>query len=226
MGVDLGPSQLASLLQYFQELQKWSKRINLIARSTDEQQVIEKHFLDSLTLYPLLARHRGGDISLLDVGTGAGFPGLVLAAVMSEVRVSLLEPRLKRVSFLRHVVRTLQLTNVEIIADRVESFTAKGVRPYRYVTSRAVAAPAKALSLLHPFLEYGAQAILMAAKEESVQVVKQTAQPYRLVEVITYRLPFSGAGRVIGLVGLNKGDSDKAPAGQRWSAEGTGVDVG
>ena len=112
----LDAAAVERLFVYFTELLRWSRKINLIAKGTPDAEILEKHFLDSLTLLPLLDTP---DSHLLDVGTGAGFPGLVCKAARPDLTVTLLEPRLKRVSFLRHVIRTLNLTGVEALACRV-----------------------------------------------------------------------------------------------------------
>ncbi len=110
------PAALANLQRYFTELEKWSRKINLVARAAPEQ-IIENHFLDSLTLLPLIASHKAH--SLLDVGSGAGFPGLALKIACPELTVTLMEPRQKRVSFLRHVIRCLHLDNIRVIEERL-----------------------------------------------------------------------------------------------------------
>lgn len=98
LGINLEPAACERLQIYLNELMKWNQRINLIARNTGEQQAIEIHFLDSLALLPLLTRTDDA-VHLLDVGSGAGFPGLVLACVLPEAHFTLVEPRQKRVSF-------------------------------------------------------------------------------------------------------------------------------
>ena len=95
LGIPLGDEAIERLLIYLAQLMKWSRRVNLIARDTPEEQAVELHFLDSLTLAPLLQEPEA--VHLLDVGTGAGFPGLVLACVLPEARFTLVEPRQKRV---------------------------------------------------------------------------------------------------------------------------------
>ncbi len=110
------PAALVSLQRYFAELEKWGRKINLVARAAPEQ-IIENHFLDSLTLLPLIADMEAQ--SLLDVGSGAGFPGLALKIACPALTVTLIEPRQKRVSFLRHVIRCLHLDNIKIIEERL-----------------------------------------------------------------------------------------------------------
>ncbi len=110
------PAALANLQRYFAELEKWGRKINLVARAAPEQ-IIENHFLDSLTLLPLIASQKAQ--SLLDVGSGAGFPGLALKIACPELTVTLMEPRQKRASFLRHVIRCLHLDKIRVIEERL-----------------------------------------------------------------------------------------------------------
>jgi len=200
LGLDLGTEEYQRLLVYFAELAKWSQRINLIARDTPEPQIIENHFLDSLTLLPLL-RGRSEPVHLLDVGTGAGFPGLVLACVLPEAQFTLVEPRQKRVSFLRHLVRTLGLTQVEVIADRIEAHAAGWQGRFSHVTSRAVAEPGLFLPLVRPLLTPETRVILMLAREESLAGIERLSSgPWRIEETRTLTLPFSGAPRLLAVV--------------------------
>ena len=133
LGLAMDVAGVERLLVYLAELMKWSRRVNLIARDTPEAQVVETHFLDSLTLLPFL--DGAGEVHLLDVGSGAGFPGLALACVRPDARFTLCEPRQKRVSFLRHVVRTLGLANVEVVsaAVRVMPVPAVSICPTRTI---------------------------------------------------------------------------------------------
>jgi len=200
LGLDLGTESYQRLLVYFTELAKWSQRINLIARDTQELQIIENHFLDSLTLLPLL---QGQDepVHLLDVGSGAGFPGLVLACVLPGARFTLVEPRQKRVSFLRHLIRTLGLTQVEVIADRIEAHAGEWQGRFSHVTSRAVAEPGLFLPLVRPLLTPETRVILMLAREESLAGIERLASgPWRIEETRTLTLPFSGAPRLLAVV--------------------------
>ncbi len=124
------------LFVYFTELKKWSRRVNLIAKGATDEDILEKHFLDSLTLLPFLSAENP---HLLDIGTGAGFPGLVCKVVMPELQVTLVEPRFKRVSFLRHIVRTLQLQDIRVLECRAEDAENLSVDDgFTHITSRAV----------------------------------------------------------------------------------------
>jgi 16S rRNA (guanine527-N7)-methyltransferase len=178
---------------------KWSQRINLIARNTAEAQVIENHFLDSLSLVPLLVEHKASH--LLDVGTGAGFPGLVLACVLPNTRCTLVEPRQKRVVFLRHIVRSLGLDHVEIVADRIEPYLTTWQGRFSHIVSRAVAEPSIFLLLTRPLLGPKTQVILMLARDEALAPIAHLPNgPWRIVATQSFTLPFSGAARLLALV--------------------------
>lgn len=195
LGLPLGSEAVERLLVYLAELMKWSRRINLIARDTPEAQVIENHFLDSLTLLPLL---HGAAVHLLDVGTGAGFPGLALACVLPEARFTLVEPRQKRVTFLRHVIRTLGLSNTEVVADRIEPHVAAWQGRFSHITSRAVAEPSLFLPLIRPLVAPATRVILMLARDEALAGIEQIPSgPWRIDDIKKITLPFSGAPRLL-----------------------------
>ncbi|WP_448871541.1 16S rRNA (guanine(527)-N(7))-methyltransferase RsmG [Desulfobulbus propionicus] len=200
LGLNLGERDLELLLGYLAELLKWRRKVNLIARETPEPQVIENHFLDSLTLLPLV---RGAKAHLLDVGTGAGFPGLVLACVLPEVRFTLVEPRQKRVSFLRHVIRALGLTNTEVVADRIEPHLRDWQGRFTHITSRAVAEPTLFLPLIRELVTPRVRVLLMLAHEQGL-VGLDTCDGglWRILEQHRLTLPFSRAPRLVTVVGI------------------------
>ena len=201
MGIGLSEEDLDRLLVYVAELAKWSRRINLIARDTPELQILENHFLDSLTLLPLLRSQGRGPVHLLDVGSGAGFPGLVLAIVMPEAQFTLVEPRQKRVSFLRHLIRTLGQTNVEVVADRIEPHAAAWQGRFSHITSRAVAEPLVFLPLVRPLLTPEVKVILMLARAEALAGVEaDDSGLWRVGETRALHLPFSGVPRLLAVV--------------------------
>ena len=200
LGIVLNRKDGERLLIYFAELAKWSQRVNLIARDTPELQILENHFLDSLTLLPLL-REQEPPARLLDVGTGAGFPGLVLACVLPEAQCTLVEPRQKRVSFLRHLIRTLGLTNTSVVAERIEAHAAAWRGRFTHITSRAVAEPSLFLPLVRPLVAPETRVILMLAREEALAGIEQLPSgPWQCCETRSLRLPFSGAPRLLAVV--------------------------
>ncbi|NIA05072.1 MAG: 16S rRNA (guanine(527)-N(7))-methyltransferase RsmG [Proteobacteria bacterium] len=151
LGIGLDEHARRRLLRYCEELQKWNRKINLIARNTSLPDIIEKHFLDSLTLLPVLSEMAPGPGPLLDVGSGAGFPGLVVKIARPARQVLLLEPRQRRSVFLRHIIRTLSLAGIEVSTARVED---DGPRPgddnFAVITGRAVADVARFLKMVGP----------------------------------------------------------------------------
>ena len=199
LGLAMDAAGVERLLAYLAELMKWSRRVNLIARDTPEAQVVETHFLDSLTLLPFL--DGAGEVHLLDVGSGAGFPGLALACVRPDARCTLCEPRQKRVSFLRHVVRTLGLKNVEVVADRVEAQASAWQGRFTHITSRAVAEPAAFLPLVRPLVTPATRVLLMLARAEGLAGIDRLVSgPWRVDAERRFVLPFSGAPRLVAAV--------------------------
>ena len=136
IGIDVTDSQLMQLDKYYHLLTLWNEKINL-TRITEENDVYLKHFYDSLTLYRVIDLN--SDLSLCDVGTGAGFPGLVLKIVFPTLRITLVDALLKRVNFLKLVIDELGLKDIEVYHDRAESFARVNREKFDIVTSRAVA---------------------------------------------------------------------------------------
>lgn len=199
LGLAMDAAGVERLLAYLAELMKWSRRVNLIARDTPEAQAVETHFLDSLTLLPFMDEMEAPH--LLDVGSGAGFPGLALACVRPDARFTLCEPRQKRVSFLRHVIRTLGLANVEVVAERVEAHLPDWPGRFTHLTSRAVAEPAAFLPLVRPLVTPGARVLLMLARAEGLAGIDRLASgPWRVEAERRFVLPFSGAPRLVAAV--------------------------
>jgi len=182
-----------TFIVYLSELQKWNKKINLIGK-TSEKNIIEKHFFDSLLLLSHLEKSH--ELKLLDVGSGAGFPGLVLKAACPFLFLTLAEPRQKRVSFLRHIVRTLKLDHVEIIDARIEPEEEPPKSTFPLITCRALSTIAEFLELIRHHSSSDGFVICMKgprAEEEINQWQKDFPQsPFTLVDSTKYHLPFSG----------------------------------
>jgi len=153
LGVELGTKEIERFEILLSELKGWNKETNLTGITTDKE-IILKHFLDSLTLLP----HIGPKItSILDVGTGAGFPGLPLKIVRREVTLGLLEATKKKTDFLEHVVKKLDLADVKIINSRAED-AGQNLRfreSFDVVVSRAVADLKILAEYCLPFLKFG-----------------------------------------------------------------------
>ena len=132
-GVVLSDNQLKQLDDYAKFLVEYNEKVNLTA-ITEYEDIIEKHFYDSL----ICSLHKKIEGTLVDVGTGAGFPGVVLKIVYPDLKVTLLEPLNKRCVFLNELIKRLGLKNIEVINVRGEDYSLKVREKYDFVTARAV----------------------------------------------------------------------------------------
>jgi 16S rRNA (guanine527-N7)-methyltransferase len=130
LGISLEPAQLDALAALAAELADWNSRVNLTAITAPDE-VVDKHLLDSLAVLPLLK-----GLTVADIGSGAGFPGLPLAIADPDRRFTLIESTGKKVKFIRHAVEKLALPNVEVVLGRAESY--RPVRPFDAVVARAL----------------------------------------------------------------------------------------
>lgn len=164
MGIRLTQRQLHALAVYERELLDWNTRFNLTAIKNTEE-IRTKHFLDSLTC--LLAMRDTPCEKLIDIGTGAGFPGLALKIAMPAVRLTLVESVGKKADFCRHMVKCLALDQVEVVQERAETL---GQMPafreqYDWAVARAVAVMPVLAEYLLPLVRVGGS--ILAMKGES-----------------------------------------------------------
>ena len=131
LGVDLVDNQVDKFIELTDLLIRWNKKINLTS-ITKPEEVITKHILDSLSLLP----HVHGN-KVLDVGTGAGFPGVPLALMLPEVEFTLLDSNNKKITFIKHVAAKLGLTNLSATHSRIQDL--KATQPFTSITARAFA---------------------------------------------------------------------------------------
>lgn len=124
----LSPALAEPLIEYQRHLARWNRAYNLTA-VRDPEQMARRHLLDSLAVLPYV------ETPLLDVGSGAGLPGLPLAIARPDLAVTLLDAAGKKARFLRHIVRELRLPNVEVVESRIENYRPQ--RPFATVISRA-----------------------------------------------------------------------------------------
>src|SRR5579864_8001833 len=174
----VGTLVVARFLRYRQELLDWNTRINLTA-ITDPEEVLFKHFLDSLSL--LLAYDKP-QCRLLDIGSGAGFPGLPLKIVRPQWQVTLLEATGKKVTFLRHMIEVLQFEGVEAVHGRAEELAHNGSfrASFDVVTARAVASLPMLLEYAAPFCRVGGQ-IILPKKGELAEELAQGKRASQMV---------------------------------------------
>lgn len=147
---------------YKNELLIWNDKYNLTA-ITEPSEIWQKHFEDSLTVAKAFDFSKGNPL-VIDVGTGAGFPGLPLKIKFPNIKLTLLDSAKKKIDFLEHIVNILRLDNVDIVCERAENFARRKREFYDLAVSRAVS-DLKILSELSlPFVKIGGKFIAMKAK--------------------------------------------------------------
>lgn len=131
--VKMSDEQLSQFDSYARFLVEYNEKINLTA-ITEYSEIVEKHFYDSL----LLSKYRKMEGTLVDVGTGAGFPGVVLKIAYPELKVKLIEPLHKRCVFLNELIERLDLKDIEVLNVRAEDYSKNHREAFDFVTARAV----------------------------------------------------------------------------------------
>jgi 16S rRNA (guanine527-N7)-methyltransferase len=167
---------LAQLSTYLDLLVKWNDRTNLSA-IRDPRQVVSRHFGESL----FAARHLPAGRTLLDLGSGAGFPGLPIALARPDLSVTLAESQNKKASFLREVVRTLQVP-VEVWAGRVEAMPSD--RRFDLVTLRAVDRPEAALTAARARRAEGGSIVHFTVGEPSAERIRVPGSTAGVLEIL------------------------------------------
>jgi 16S rRNA (guanine527-N7)-methyltransferase len=202
LGIPLSPHTVARLVLYLQELIRWNAKVNLTGM-TAERDIISKHFLDSLaackviTPDPGLIRP-GPARRVLDVGTGAGFPGLVLKLQDPDLAVTLLEPSQKKAAFLHHTIGLLGLSGVAVLIQRLEQLAGPDHEGhYDLVTTRAVR-PELILAQTPRLLAPGGNVLLFRAGP-----METAPTGFRLTRQVSFTLPFTNDPRTLTLLALS-----------------------
>lgn len=143
LGISLSENQFVQFIQYYELLIEWNSFMNLTA-IIEYEEVLKKHFIDSLSIVKILTKEELSNfISVIDIGTGAGFPGIPLKIVFPNLRITLLDSLQKRVNFLQTVIDELSLSDIDVIHGRAEEYASvkkgKCREQYDLCVSRAVA---------------------------------------------------------------------------------------
>ena len=149
LGFTLSTEQANSIFIFLTELTKWNQKINLTAIK-DERDIVIKHVLDSFSYIKGFSPSTG--LKLLDMGSGAGFPAIPIKLVWPEITVTMVESVKKKASFLRHIIRTLKLTGIEVQDTRTNELPDSFHNLYDVVTARAFADMNRAIDAGLPFL--------------------------------------------------------------------------
>ena len=196
LGISLDEKRLEQLEEYANYLLEYNTHTNLTALKTLEE-VYLKHFYDSLTLSKI---YEFTNQTLLDVGTGAGFPGLVLAITFPNLKVTLLDSNNKKTTFLKECVQRLHLKNVEIITSRAEDFARNHREEFDVVVSRAVASLRILMELNIPSIKVGGHFLAMKgnAKEEIEEASSAFQKLFSIIEEqLEFDLPSDAGHRTL-----------------------------
>jgi len=196
LNISLSEKQLNQLQQYYELLLEWNKKINLTA-ITEKEEVYLKHFYDSLTFVKIL--DLSNEESLCDVGTGAGFPGIVLKIAFPHLKLILVDALNKRLDFLKLVCEKLELKNVEFIHVRAEDYSKKVREEYDVVTARAVAKLNILLEYCSPLVKKEKHFVAMKGKESEISLCNNAIRVLnlKLEDEIRFNLPFENSERTL-----------------------------
>ena len=212
MSISLNKEQYDQFYAYMVLLIEWNEKINLTA-ITEPQEIILKHFVDSLTIAKYIEEGK----TIIEMGTGAGFPGIPLKIYRNDVKVVLADSLNKRIKFLNEVIEKLQLKNIETIHCRAEELGKN--KEYRekfdYATSRAVANLSTLSEYLLPFVKLNGSGIFMKTMEidEELENAKKAIKILggRIEKVNKFEIPESDLGRSIIIVKKEKQTPSKYP---------------
>ena len=191
LGVFLDENQVCLFERFLEELKKWNGKVNLTALRKDRD-IVVKHFLDSLSLVKYLPF----GVSLLDIGSGAGFPGIPLKIARPDISIILLEGSRKKVHFQKRIIRLLDLSNIQSIwgrSDQAEIRRDLGNR-FDVVVSRAVSSGEVFLEGAAPFVRPGGVIAVMEGAQTRTLSIPESL-PITMVQTISLELPFDAIKR-------------------------------
>lgn len=191
LGITLTSYQQEQLKKFYHLLISWNEKINL-TRITSENEVYLKHFYDSLTITKVIDLNKVN--TLCDVGTGAGFPGIVLKIVYPNLKITLVDALQKRVNYLNEIIKELDLSDIVAIHSRGEDLKEK----YDVVTARAVANITKLLNYTMHLVEENGVFIAMKGnitEELTPTVQKAISKKYSIEKIEEFYLPYENSQR-------------------------------
>ena len=194
IGINITDKQLEQLDEYYHLLKEWNEKINL-TRIIEEKDVYLKHFYDSLTLFKFYNLDQ--KLSLCDIGTGAGFPGLVLKIVFPSLSVTLVDALQKRINFLNIVIQKLDLKDIQTIHIRAEDYAKINANKFDIVTSRAVSRLSNLVKYCVPLLKRDGIFVPMKANcDEEIEEISMLKK-IKIVKIEKFLLPIENSNRTI-----------------------------
>ena len=193
LNIDITKEQMLNLNKFYEFLIEYNSKIN-ITSITKKEDVYLKHFYDSLTL--VKAINLNENISVCDIGTGAGFPGLILKIIYPNIKLTLVESITKKTIFLKEIIKLLNLKDVEVINDRVENFTKHNKNKFDLVTCRAVSKLSIISELSIPITKINGYFIPMKGEiiEDTSFLTKLNS---RLDKIYEFNLPIENSKRTL-----------------------------
>ena len=191
LNIEITEDQLQKLNKFYELLVEWNKKINL-TRITEKEDVYLKHFYDSLTITKVIDLTKVE--TLCDIGTGAGFPGVVLKIMYPNLKITLVDALQKRVNYLNEIIKELDLKDIEALHVRGEDLKEK----YDVVTSRAVANIEKLLTYtMHLVNKEGVMIAMKGNIEDELtkEVEDKINRKYKIVEINKFILPIENSNR-------------------------------
>ena len=197
INIIINDNQLKQLDLYYELLIEWNEKINLTG-ITEKNEVYLKHFYDSSTMNMVI--NLNNVKKLCDIGTGAGFPGIVIKILFPNIFVTLVDSLEKRCKFLNIVINELKLDNIEVIHDRAEDFSKKHREEYDVVTSRAVAKLNTLLEYSVPIAKINGKIIELKGNiqdelENSMNAI--TKLDIEIEKIYNFKLPYENSNRNI-----------------------------
>ena len=212
INIDITDEQLKKFYRYMDLLLEWNEKINLTA-ITETDEVILKHFIDSMTVFKYLVESK----NIIDVGTGAGFPGIPIAIMNQNKNITLLDSLNKRIIFLNEVCSELKINNIKTYHGRAEEFghNKQHREKYDIAISRAVANMTTLVEYLIPFIKVGGRCICMKGNdiEEELEQAKFAIKELggKIEKVERFNLPNSDMERNIIIITKIKETPNRYP---------------
>ena len=211
LDINLDDDKLNRLERFYELLTEWNEKINLTT-ITKKEDVYLKHFYDSLTL--IKGVDLNNNISLCDVGTGAGFPGIVLKICFPQIKITLIDSLQKRVNYLNEIIKELGLKDIEAFHYRMEDYSRLNEEKFDIITARAVGNTKLLCEISVRALKTNGRLVLMKAKiDEELNNIDNMIEELRLSKpsIIKFNLPIEDSNRSLVIFTKLDKTKDKYP---------------